>query len=707
MHGELTGRLDEKGALTATIVEATRGDMEVAVRSAFRTSPEQDLRRAMQMRLQGQLRAGAGKLELLRFEASDPADTTSPFTLEMELRVEAVADLDDDEVDLRLPSGQLMVPDSERVPLDGEGALRIGGPMQFRLTADVELPPGWSAKRRDPLTLTGPVGELRASSSVENGKLKLERVLDLRPVTIPQSQSGDLDRFQKELATKLPRTVDLVRKNAAARAASPAERCDNGDARACANLGWAYAKGDGVEKDEARALELYEKACSGGNAWACASAGRAYELGSGVAKDLARAAVAYEKACSAGDARGCTNLGLVHEYGKGVPKDPAKAAPLYEKACAADHGLGCARAGYLHLEGSGVAQDDSKAAAFHLKGCELKEPFACSSLGYLYEKGRGVKEDLARAAELYRGACDEGDPYGCHSLGALHERGRGVEKDETRALELYDKACAADQKDACADLGMLRLRQHPEAEPSQETVRTLERACELGSGRGCSTVAWLHEQGKGVPKDEERSATLYRSGCDRGDPRACLRLAALYEHGRGVERSLDEAFAIYRRACDTKLPEGCLEVAVMAFQHPELAGDAIEPRALLQGACRDGLDLACQRLGHSMRLTSIDPPEGTPLAAGAKVQLRFTAAYELPEDGRIMLVFQRPDASLLDPGIQPQPKEIPSGRGEVTLTEEITVPGDASAVHVFVPLFLKSGAKTSAVQLVAYPVQPR
>jgi hypothetical protein len=45
--------------------------------------------------------------------------------------------------------------------------------------------------------------------------------------------------------------------------------CDAGDARACAVLGVMNENGDGVSKDQDRALELYERACAGGYAWGC------------------------------------------------------------------------------------------------------------------------------------------------------------------------------------------------------------------------------------------------------------------------------------------------------------------------------------------------------------------------------------------------------------------------------------------------------
>ncbi len=39
--------------------------------------------------------------------------------------------------------------------------------------------------------------------------------------------------------------------------------------RACSTLGYAYTHGEGVEKDLARAVTLYQKSCDGGNVVGC------------------------------------------------------------------------------------------------------------------------------------------------------------------------------------------------------------------------------------------------------------------------------------------------------------------------------------------------------------------------------------------------------------------------------------------------------
>src|SRR5262245_59755826 len=60
-------------------------------------------------------------------------------------------------------------------------------------------------------------------------------------------------------------------------------RCDAGDGEACAKLGAMYrTDGQGVVRDEPRALELYRKGCSLGSTSSCTSFREMYGQGRGV-----------------------------------------------------------------------------------------------------------------------------------------------------------------------------------------------------------------------------------------------------------------------------------------------------------------------------------------------------------------------------------------------------------------------------------------
>jgi TPR repeat protein len=53
--------------------------------------------------------------------------------------------------------------------------------------------------------------------------------------------------------------------------------CDGGEMQACMRLGVRCAEGLGVSRDEARAVQLYQRACSGGDMLGCGALGVMYD----------------------------------------------------------------------------------------------------------------------------------------------------------------------------------------------------------------------------------------------------------------------------------------------------------------------------------------------------------------------------------------------------------------------------------------------
>jgi TPR repeat protein len=103
--------------------------------------------------------------------------------------------------------------------------------------------------------------------------------------------------------------------------------CALDDATSCGNLGFAYAKGIGVAKDEAKGLELYRKACDAKALFACANAGLALEHAT--PPDYDGAAQMF--------ARGCPPSAKNHDT-----SECTKAAGFYKRRCDAGDQAACA-----------------------------------------------------------------------------------------------------------------------------------------------------------------------------------------------------------------------------------------------------------------------------------------------------------------------------------------------------------------------------
>ncbi len=195
--------------------------------------------------------------------------------------------------------------------------------------------------------------------------------------------------------------------------------CDQGDPRACTNLGVMFENAQGVYRDEVKAAELYSRGCDGDDSLGCTYLGFLYQGGRGVMKSPVKAFEMFQTGCEDAHAVACTHLGILHETGQGVAADPRRAGRFYSQGCAGHHAPGCRRLGLLYDRGLGVAADRMQAAELYRLACDGRDAPACTFLGLLYSQGRGVTRDRATAANLYRRGCDHGDDSGCQNLRVL------------------------------------------------------------------------------------------------------------------------------------------------------------------------------------------------------------------------------------------------------------------------------------------------
>src|SRR6266853_441014 len=98
-----------------------------------------------------------------------------------------------------------------------------------------------------------------------------------------------------------------------------------GNAGAQLWLGFMYASGRGIPKDEAKAVEWFQKAADQRNAGAQVWLAFMYASGRGVPRDGAKAVEWYQNAAFQGDFTAKYTLGFMYANGRGVPKDDVRA----------------------------------------------------------------------------------------------------------------------------------------------------------------------------------------------------------------------------------------------------------------------------------------------------------------------------------------------------------------------------------------------
>jgi hypothetical protein len=118
--------------------------------------------------------------------------------------------------------------------------------------------------------------------------------------------------------------------------------CELGHGAACTELGYLYAVGQGLEKDQGRAAELFEQACTETSAIECTRVAKFYLRGRPVAVDVDRAVAYFERGCTFGELFSCRELGNAYLTGSFVEADSTRAGALLQRACAGGLDSTCA-----------------------------------------------------------------------------------------------------------------------------------------------------------------------------------------------------------------------------------------------------------------------------------------------------------------------------------------------------------------------------
>ena len=107
---------------------------------------------------------------------------------------------------------------------------------------------------------------------------------------------------------------------------------EQGHKRAQTGIGLMYLHGNGVEKNESKALEWFKEATCQNHDWAFYHLGTMYYYGMSVEQSYKKSFEYFQKASLINNATAFLNLGHFYQEGKGVQKDDLLALKNYKKA---------------------------------------------------------------------------------------------------------------------------------------------------------------------------------------------------------------------------------------------------------------------------------------------------------------------------------------------------------------------------------------
>jgi TPR repeat protein len=240
---------------------------------------------------------------------------------------------------------------------------------------------------------------------------------------------------------------------------------DSGSAEGAHRLGLVFAQGQaGTARNDARALELFEKAAALGNQRAQINVGILYFRGQGVPRDLVQARAWLEKAAARNDPYALYALGRAMDDTLGLAAaDPVRAADLYRRAAELGHPLAAMRYGLALADGYGVKKEPTAALKWLTYAQANGVAEAGLALGDLYartppqrDKTANVKT-LQSAVSWYEAAAQAGVASAQFKLANAYIAGAGVARDPAQAQRWYERAAQQGLPEAEYALGLFLI----------------------------------------------------------------------------------------------------------------------------------------------------------------------------------------------------------------------------------------------------------
>ncbi|MCK4974944.1 MAG: sel1 repeat family protein [Sulfurimonas sp.] len=203
------------------------------------------------------------------------------------------------------------------------------------------------------------------------------------------------------------------------------------------------------KQDFKTAFEMYTKLADEGNADAQTSLAFMYQKAQGCEKNDAKALELYEKAVEAKQPYALFNLAILYMNGLGgVQTDQFKAHELHMEAATREVPPAMYEVALMLERGLGCLQNYSEAAFWYEEGAKRGHLESFNNLGVLYKDGHGVESDRDRCFLCFSRAADGGLAEGLYNLGQLYDQGYGCEEDHDKALDLCRKAAYKGHKKA-------------------------------------------------------------------------------------------------------------------------------------------------------------------------------------------------------------------------------------------------------------------
>lgn len=382
----------------------------------------------------------------------------------------------------------------------------------------------------------------------------------------------------------------------AAEASGVAGAIASGIATAAAvELGHMRLLGEGVERSEAAAIELFEQAATYGDPDAQHALGVLYATGFGTTSHQPLATTQYYFAAEGGSVAAQLAVGYRHLLGVHMPKQCQKALlyynPVAEKVVA---GAQRVKASQLIEKvrltvdsprgGSKRGGADDDVIQYYEHSAQKGSVDAQLTLGHLSLHGaRGLPVDAERAYRFYKQAAAAGDPTAHSHLGNMYAEGTGVAASNATALEHFRKGAAKAHPPSQNGLGYMYMHGLGVAQNHKKALEYFKAAADKGNAEAQFNLGAMHIAGLGVRKQYDKALHYFTLSAHQGHTLALYNLGQMHLNGLGAQRSCPVAVQ-FLKAVAERGPWGAqLERAHTMLQDGQLEAPLQMYAALAEG----------------------------------------------------------------------------------------------------------------------------
>ncbi len=354
-----------------------------------------------------------------------------------------------------------------------------------------------------------------------------------------------------------------------------------------------------VEKDEARAFEIFSRLAEEGVPYAQLRMGNFHEYGllnSGEA-DLSQAFKFYELAATKKVPQAIYQVGRYLKYGiHGQEPDIQKSIPYFEEAAAANNAPALTELGLI-VENQ-ESPDYAKAFEYFHQAAELGYPYANYLRGLYLENNYHQAEqiNLEAAFASYQRAAAQGLPDGLYEAGRCLKYAVGTSEDPDQAIKYIKQAAEAGHAKALTELALSYERSYGVSQDFVQAEAYMKQAAELGYFYAQYQLGRYYMHGLNQ-QDTTQAIHWLEKVAELNYPYALLELADYYMYDYDQINEYDKALSYYERAAaEGVLTEGlgmCYEYGIGTEPQEQKAFEAFLK------ASENGVEAAKYRLGRA------------------------------------------------------------------------------------------------------------